>query len=122
MSRSNSAKALNKEWGINANHALYRATGNWYHHLLDFPGALIDENGYVLFETAEAYQTCKYLQLGKEVSVPQGIAMIPGYVRVTNDSAPASDISEPAGSNRAPCTTYRILRDTPLARKIKTTH
>ncbi|MCW3051461.1 MAG: hypothetical protein JWN14_631, partial [Chthonomonadales bacterium] len=27
MPRSNSAKDLNKEWDINAHHALYRATG-----------------------------------------------------------------------------------------------
>lgn len=27
MSRSNSAKALNKEWSINAHHALQRASG-----------------------------------------------------------------------------------------------
>ncbi|MCW3096758.1 MAG: endonuclease [Chthonomonadaceae bacterium] len=122
MPRSNSAKGLNKQWDINAHHALYRATGNWYHHLTDFPGALIDESGYVLFETKEAYQTCKYLQLGKEVSVPRGISTIPGYIRVTSGTIQAVDLSEPEGSNRAPCTTYRILRDTPLARKVKTAH
>jgi 5-methylcytosine-specific restriction protein A len=122
MPRSNSAKEINKEWGINARHALYRATGNWYHHLLDFPGALIDENGYVLFETAEAYRTCTYLQLGKEVSVPKGISAIPEYVPVTSETVQASDINEPEGTQRAPCTTYRILRDTPLARKVKAAH
>src|SRR5579871_2142363 len=122
MPRSNSAKILNKLWGINARHALYRATGDWYHHLTEFPGVLIDENGYILFETQEAYRTCRYLQLGKEVSVPKGISMTPGYVRCTNKTAPASDLCEPEGPNRAPCTTYRILRDTPLARKVKAAH
>lgn len=80
--RSARGDELAKRWGLNVRHALYRRTGNWYHHLTRFPGALLDAEGYVVFATEEDFQTCPGLQLGKEASAPRGIKSIPGYVRV----------------------------------------
>jgi hypothetical protein len=51
--RSGSGRALNQEWSVGAQHALYHRKGIWFHLLERFPGALFDENGYVLFETKE---------------------------------------------------------------------
>lgn len=39
-----------------------------------------------------------------------------------SNAGPALDIAEPGGPSRACCTTYRILRDTPLAKKVKAEH
>ena len=77
-------RRLNSEWKVRAKHALYREDGRWYHHLKAFPGALFDANGYILFPTELAYRTCSNLVLGDEVNVPHpdGIASIPGYVRI----------------------------------------
>ena len=51
-----------------------------------FPGALFDLNGYVVFETEEAYEQCSQLQHGKQLNVTGGvtggISSIPGYVRM----------------------------------------
>ena len=80
--RSNSGARLNEEWKIGAAHCLYRKTGNWYMPLEFFPGALCDENGYILFKSESDYRSCIYLQIGKQVSVPLGISKIPGYVRM----------------------------------------
>jgi hypothetical protein len=77
---------LNQKWHIGALQALYRKTGTWYHCLEKFPGALCDQNGYVLFKTREQYENCSYLQIGVELTVPNGIAAIPGYVRVESSS------------------------------------
>jgi hypothetical protein len=74
---------LNELWGVGAAHALYIHTGHWYHVLERFPAALFDRNGYVRFETEQEYLSCPYLKIGKELSVPERIAAIPGYVRVT---------------------------------------
>lgn len=63
-------------------HPLYRATGNWYHLLEKFPAALCDEDGYVLFETKEQYANDPHLQIGIELTVPNGIAAHPRYVCV----------------------------------------
>lgn len=115
-------KKLNQEWGVNARHALYRENGTWYHHLQEFPGALFDANGYVLFKTKQDYLNCQYLQLGKQVSCPIGISAIPNYVQVKDGAQQASDLTEPEGATRALCITNRIVRDTPLARKVKSTH
>jgi 5-methylcytosine-specific restriction enzyme A len=78
-----SGKVLNDLWQVGAKHALYRADGKWYHHLKDFPGALFDANGYVVFQTEKDYQESPYLQLQQDLHIPGGISAIPNYVRVT---------------------------------------
>jgi hypothetical protein len=81
--RSNSGVQLNEEWKIGARHVLYRKNGNFYMPLKKFPGALCDENGYILFKTEADYRALhpQYLQIGVRLSVPHGISNIPGYVR-----------------------------------------
>lgn len=121
-SRKNTGRNLNEKWGVNANHALYRKDGTWYHRLTEFLAALFDANGYVLFETKDEYLNCPYLQLGKQTHCPEGVSSIPNYVRVENDVEQASDLAEPEGAVRTLCFTNRIVRDTPLARRIKKLH
>jgi len=75
-------RELNLKWKVDAKHALYRETGNWYHQLKEFPGALFDAKGYVIFETEEEYRSCPYLQIGKQIGIPNGISSIPTYVQV----------------------------------------
>jgi 5-methylcytosine-specific restriction endonuclease McrA len=89
-------RALNKEWGIGAKHALYRENGTWYHRLTAFPGALIDAHGYILFTTEQAYLQCPSLQIGKEIGVPGGIAQIDGYVRVESPDDVSTSQTESA--------------------------
>jgi len=81
--RELSGKLLNKLWQVRAKHALYREDGKWYHQLTDFPGALFDANGYIVFATERDYLNCSYLQIKKDLHVPEGISSIPGYIRVT---------------------------------------
>ena len=45
------AAQINKLLNLDAAHAFYFKTGNWYHVLKRFPGMLIDSDGYVRFET-----------------------------------------------------------------------
>lgn len=71
---------LASRWGLAVQHALYRETGNWYHHLKRFPGALLDKDGYVILETEADYRNCSELQFGKDVHVPRGIKAIANYV------------------------------------------
>jgi hypothetical protein len=78
-------KLLSEKWNIDVQHALYREDGKWYHQLTDFPGALFDATGYILFETEEDYRNCGYLVIGKDVHVPEGIVSIPGYIYFDNE-------------------------------------
>ncbi len=80
--RGMSGNRLNREWKVGARHALYHCDGHWYNNLVDFPGALFDPNGYVLFKTEKDYLGCAYLKIGKETNVPKGIWSMPGYVKV----------------------------------------
>ncbi len=73
----------NEKWNIGVRHALYRKNGTWYHRLERFPGALCDARGYVRFETEDDLVACPGVLIGKEknwLSVPAGIATLPGYV------------------------------------------
>ena len=83
-------KTLNRKWNVGAKHALYRATGDWYHCLEHFPGALFDVNGYVLFKTEEEFRSCHYLQIQSDVHVPNGISNIPSYVKVSENLRPSA--------------------------------
>ncbi|HRQ37075.1 MAG TPA: HNH endonuclease [Chloroflexota bacterium] len=76
-------KYLNDLWGVEAKHALYRADGKWYHQLTDFPGALFDANGYIVFETEKDYLESPYLQIKQDLHIADGISSMPNYVRVT---------------------------------------
>lgn len=73
---------LNRDWKVGARHALYHRDGQWYNNLTDFPGALFDPNGFILFKTERDYLKCAYLKIGKETNVPKGIWSIPGYVKI----------------------------------------
>ena len=70
---------------MNANHALYSRTGNWYHRLRRFPGAFFDSKGYVLFETENDFLNCDALNINIDVWVPRRISSIPTYVQVVID-------------------------------------
>ncbi len=80
-----SGKELNEAWSVGAQHALYRRDGTWYHCLERFPGALFDENGYIIFSTEYDLQGCSGITIRKEnnhLHVPKGIASLPGYNKV----------------------------------------
>ena len=82
-------RTLNREIALGARHALYHKDGYWYDQLQEFPGALFDRDGYVLFNTREAYSGCPHLRHPEHqrtdgrpgtLSVPNGISSIPEYV------------------------------------------
>jgi 5-methylcytosine-specific restriction protein A len=73
-------RGLNAQWNVGARHALYREDGEWYHHLREFPGALFDARGYLVFATTSDYESSPYLKHGKALHVPGTISNIPGYV------------------------------------------
>jgi hypothetical protein len=49
------AKALLAKHKLEAAHALYRLTGDWFHVLRQFPGALCDATGRINFPDRDAY-------------------------------------------------------------------
>ncbi|MCB0700341.1 MAG: hypothetical protein KDC11_10855, partial [Chitinophagaceae bacterium] len=75
------ARRINEVFNLNANHIYYFYLGNWYHHLRDFPGILVDSNGYVCFNTINDYETSPYLQHGVRLHVRGGISSMPGNIQ-----------------------------------------
>lgn len=67
--------------GVNAAHALYRRTGDWFHKLQCFPGALFDENGYIVFDSDLHLARSPGIMIGRGdknwISVPKGISTLP---------------------------------------------
>jgi 5-methylcytosine-specific restriction protein A len=80
-SKSNSGRALQREWNIPAKHVLYHHEGTWFHLLEQFPGALCDPQGYILFSERSDFVKFPQLRIAALVKDPQGIRDIPGYVR-----------------------------------------
>jgi len=75
-------ETLNRLWGVGTRHALFSKTGNWYHQLTRFPGALFDPKGYLFFKTEGDYRSCASLNINQDIWVPNSISSAPGYVRV----------------------------------------
>ena len=74
-------KQLNKEWNVGARHALFSRDGCWYENLEQFPGALFDLDGYVLFRSEQEYRNSPRIKIGKKTNITNGISSLPGYVR-----------------------------------------
>lgn len=68
-----------KRWNLDIEQALYAETADRYHQLQRFPGALLDDDGYVLFETEAAYRHSAHMRMRRDFGVPRGIRGIPGY-------------------------------------------
>ena len=75
-------KYLRELWNVDVVHALYHQDGTWFENLQEFPGALFDRNGYILFKTEEEYKNSPYLSIGEKLNVHNGISSIPGYKRM----------------------------------------
>jgi hypothetical protein len=94
--RTNTGRRLNELWAVKAKHALYHKDGLWYERLEQFPGALFDANGYVLFETEEAFAHCPDLRITQKVWVPKGVASILTYRRMRSLNSAADSIGSQA--------------------------
>jgi 5-methylcytosine-specific restriction enzyme A len=89
----NTGRELNEKWKAGVAHALYRRDGTWYHRLERFPGALFDANGYIRFDANSDLENCPGILIGKRanwLNVPDGIARLPGYVRIKPESGNGS--------------------------------
>lgn len=84
--RTNSGARLLRRWQIPAKQAMYHKDGAFFMPLEKFPGACCDPDGYVIFATQQAFDSCMAIRIGKRVHVHQGISKLPGYVRVTQAS------------------------------------
>lgn len=81
MAKKTNGRKLSKQWGVPVRHPLYHKDGNWYHLLTDFPAALFDPRGYVVFKTESDYRNCNALRITKAIHVNEGISTMPGYVK-----------------------------------------
>ena len=98
-------KQLAKSHGINVVQALYRKSGDWYHVLKEFPGALLDESGHILFGSLVEYDA--FIENGQNdgvrqnrdtntLTIKEGISACDGYVpfaSLTPTATLASDLS-----------------------------
>lgn len=81
--RSLSARQLVEKWEVKVNHALYHRDGRWYGMLKEWPGALMDPYGYIVFAKKRDYFECKRLSIDKDRRITnvkgRGISEIDGY-------------------------------------------
>jgi predicted HNH restriction endonuclease len=99
--QSGRGSELNERWGIGAKHPLYRKNGTWYHNLMYFPGALIDESGFILFKTKRRYVNNPGLHIRARTTIRDGISTLPGYVWVRKAVGAGGQSSAPAETTAA---------------------
>lgn len=112
-----SGKYLNELWNVGVKHALYREDGKWYHQLREFPGALFDANGYVIFETEKDYLDSLYLQIKQDLNIKNGISTMPNYIRIT-ESDHLQSISHTIKKISEGKPTYKTLKPTLKAKTL----
>jgi hypothetical protein len=65
--------------------ARFHKDGSWYHQLSEFPGALCDPDGFVVFRTQADFLNGDGLVIRQDVHI-QGdrtVAALPGYIKVS---------------------------------------
>ncbi|MGO1072962.1 hypothetical protein [Lysobacter sp. CA199] len=70
---------LLRKWKIPAQQAFHHRGGTFFMPLTEFPGALCDLYGYVLFQTYDEYVSSPFLSIGKRLNVRSGVHRLPGY-------------------------------------------
>lgn len=84
MIRAKKIEAIVKTRAI---HVLYREDGKWYMNLKDFPGALFDISGYIVFPKKIDYEYNKHLKHGKRLNISGGISQMREYQRYTEEES-----------------------------------
>lgn len=98
----NRGPELCEQWGVLVVQARYSHEGHWYARLSKFPAALVDQSGFLRFETEEEYAKQPGLTIKQQLSIRRpGISKLPGYVR----KVPAVEVEVPADSSSSIPTT-----------------
>jgi hypothetical protein len=77
-----SGLSLARKWGLVIKQARYSKWGNWYESLTDYPAALLDANGYVLFPNENALRSNPKIKITKQINISSRISSLSDYVQV----------------------------------------
>lgn len=81
--KTNSGENLRRKWDIPVKKARYHKDGSFYMPLGEFPGALCDPSGYVMFKTKKEYESSSYLRHGNGTRLNvNDISRMPNYQRM----------------------------------------
>lgn len=85
--KTNSGEKLRRQWKLPVRQARYHKDGTFFMPLEKFPGALCDQNGFVVFQTWQQYESSRFLQIGCRINIRLGISKLPEYVRFSSYKA-----------------------------------
>jgi hypothetical protein len=74
-------QALIEAWKLPVRQARFARDGKFYMPLYEFPAALCDPDGYVIFRSRDEYDMCQQLNIGSRINVRGGISSLQEYVR-----------------------------------------
>ena len=81
-SRSASGKQLAIREGLNVQSAFYHHEGTWFHRLFEFPAALFDRYGYVVFQSQDDYLNHPQVGGDQHTNIPSEISTFPSYKKM----------------------------------------
>ena len=76
---------LLREHGLNCAKGYFSKTGIPYQKPDTFPVVLFDTDGYLIISDEESMRSNPYINVGKQVSIPNGIGSIPGYTKCQHE-------------------------------------
>jgi 5-methylcytosine-specific restriction protein A len=124
-------RRINQALNLGAQHSLFRSKGDFYQRLTDFPGILIDLEGYIEFESQEEIEANPNVQRTERIHIPGGISSLASYIYFTeeqlfivnqnldSDSADPANLDNGNQAERRPRNIDSIVRNQALVRKVK---
>ena len=77
--RMTTGKKLRGAWSIPAMRVYFHQDGDFYEVPIEFPAALCDMNGCILFKSREEMTVTRGVSVTSKVHIPDGISSLDGY-------------------------------------------
>ena len=74
-------KKLRGAWSIPAMRVYFHQDGTFYEVPMQFPAALCDTHGYILFKNIEELKNSKSVSVSAKVNILDGISNLAGYIK-----------------------------------------
>lgn len=115
-------RRINQLLRLGAEHSLYRETGDFYQVLNNFPGILIDNRGYIRFETRDELDNYEGITITHIIHIKtrNGIRDLPNYIPFTQQELNLLNEAPPINQpGRRQTMIDRIVRNSDRVNSVK---
>lgn len=81
--RTGNGRALARREGLQVRQAFYHQDGTFFQPISEYPVALFDRYGYVVFPDERSCTARPEIRITEKTNIPVGISSLPGYRRMS---------------------------------------